>query len=432
MVDDGRSVERLSLNPFEPAFWVNPYRFYPSLVVGPPLRLPSLFPAIVVARYSDVVSVLRAPQRFSSRPPDVSFVRKFNPFGDAPTVLLSDPPLHTRLRRLIAQYFRPGRVEELSLSIYTVIEQLLARIAALGEFDAVADFAEALPAAINAEILGVRFEDVSMIKAWSDEIFTSARRSLMLAAATVKGGGPGSSPADAERSASSAIATIDLSIPDSAAHAVAALHDYFTREIGRRRERPGLDFVSAMVRAQDEGSLSTGELLGLIELVLFAGSETTSSLIANGLLALSTRRDELALLKSNPDLMASAIEEILRYDSPVQMVMRYATADTNIDGTAVPNGAAILVVLGAANRDPAQFNLPERFDVRRHPNEHLAFGEGIHTCLGAYLARLEGKIAIAAIIERFPEFRLRERDAQLIYSGSLLSRTLSSLPMLTS
>lgn len=423
------AVEQLDLNPFEPAFWANPYRFYPWFLEGPPLRLPSFFPAIVVARYDDVVRVLRAPEDFSSRFPDFSFVRKFNPFDTAPTMLLSDPPLHTRLRRLAARYFSSRRIEELAALIRALIDRLLERIAARGEFDAVAEFAEPLPTAINAEILGVRSEDHSMIEAWSDEIFASARQSLMLTAATRN---DGSARGDSAAPDGSTTSAIDSSIPDSTSRAVASLHDYFRREIKRRRERPGQDFVSAMVQAQEEGSLSTGELLGLIELVLFAGSETTSSLIANGLLTLSTHRNELELLKSNPDLMGNAVEEILRYDSPVQMVMRYASADTNIDGTAVPSGAAVLVMLGAANRDPAQFHQPERFDVRRRPNEHVAFGDGIHTCLGAKLARLQGKIAIAALIERFPEFRLREPDAPLRYKGSLLSRALSSLPIVTS
>jgi cytochrome P450 len=226
---------------------------------------------------------------------------------------------------------------------------------------------------------------------------------------------------------SSVISAIEASIPESAAWAIQALRDYFLREIALRRTKSGDDFVSAMIRAEEVGTVTLDELLALVQLMFFAGSETTSSLISNGVLALADHSDQLSLLRSNPELISGAVEEVLRYDSPVQMVIRYSSADTRIGETPVTKGTAILVILGAANRDPSQFDRPDNFDVLRHPNEHLAFGCGLHFCLGAQLGRLLGRIAIATFLDRFPNFKLREHTSSLSYNGSLLSRSLSLL-----
>ena len=422
--------ESISFKPFDPSFWTDPYRVYPSLLAGPPRREPLFFPTILVARYRDVVAVLRDPARFSSCVPQLPFISKLDPFGGAPSMLLSDPPVHTRLRRLVAPYFREPTIAELSVRIRSMTRSLLDRIAAKGEFDAVVDLATPLPVAINAEILGVPLEDQPMLKVWSDEIFASVRRSLAIAGAFAEGGmvipDPTDSPVDP---ALSPLRAVDGSIPETNADAMTALREYFMRAIERRRARPGNDLVSVLVSVHDRGVISRDELLASIVLLLFAGSETTTNLIANGLLALGCHRQQLDRLKSASGLIASAVEEVLRYDSPVQMVMRYATGETCLAGTPIPSGAAVLVMLGAANRDPAQFSEPERFDVGRRPNQHVAFGEGIHSCIGSQLARLQGQVVIGAMLERFPGFGLRDPDAPLQYGGSLLSRGLVSLPM---
>jgi cytochrome P450 len=429
MVPTGESVD---INPFDPSFWADPYSFYPALLAGPPRRLSLFFPTLLVTRYCDVVAVLGDPARFSSCVPRLPFISKLDPFGGAPTMLLSDPPVHTRLRKLATRYFRAATIDALGVRIRAITDILLDRIAAKGEFDGVLDLAVPLPVAINAEILGVPIEDQPMLKAWSDEIFASVRKSLAIAGAFVNGGAP--TPAFTDVGASPvapSLSVIDASIPETNADAMAALRDYFIRQIERRQARPGNDLVSAMVSAHDRGAISRDELLALIMLLLFAGNETTTNLIANGLLALSSHCQQIEYLKSAPELIPCAIEEMLRYDSPTQMVMRYATDETHLAGTLIPSGAALLVMLGAANRDPAQFPEPERFDVARHPNQHVAFGSGIHSCIGSQLARLQGQIVIAALLERFPAFRLRDPEAPRHYSGSLLSRGLSRLPMVT-
>jgi cytochrome P450 len=424
--------ESVDLNPFDPSFWADPYSFYPALLAGLPRRLSLFFPTVLVTRYCDVVSVLGDPARFSSCVPQLPFISKLDPFGGAPTMLLSDPPVHTRLRKLVTGYFRASTIDTLGARIRALTRTLLDRIAAKGEFDGVLDLAVPLPVAINAEVLGVPIEDQPMLKAWSDEIFAAVRRSLAIVGAFASGGA--STPTSADVGAqpvASPLGAIDGSIPATNADAMAALRDYFLREIERRKARPGDDLVSAMVSAQDRGAISRDELIALVMLLLFAGNETTTNLIANGLLALCRHRNQVEHLTSAPELIPRAIEEILRYDSPTQMVMRYATDETHLGGTPIPSGAALLVMLGAANRDPAQFPEPERFDVGRHPNQHVAFGSGIHSCVGSHLARLQGQVAIGAMLERFPAFRLREPDAPLQYSGSLLSRGLSTLLLVT-
>jgi cytochrome P450 len=421
------------LNPFDPSFWADPYCHYPALLAEPPRLLPISFPAVLVARYCDVVNVMQDYERFSSSLPQLSLVAKLDPFAGTQTMLFSDPPVHTRLRRLVAPYFRPARINLLAVRIQALTDRLLDEIEYKGEFDAVSDLAYPLPLAIMAQLLGISIEHQPTLKAWSDQIFSSVRESLTLVGAAL------ADHLDKSRSIAaigkndySAIGAVESSLPNSNAEATEALRSYFAEEILRHRSAPGDDLISVLISARNEAdALSSDELLALSLLLLFAGNETTTNLIANGLLALSNHPDQLGRLRSSGEaMMPNAVEEVLRYDSPVQMVRRLCTRDTKVGGTLVPAGAFVLVVLGAANRDPAQFHAPDTFDIARHPNDHVAFGDGIHACIGAHLARLQGRIALGSVIERFPNVRLREPDEPLRYQGSLLSRGLSSLPML--
>jgi cytochrome P450 len=212
--------------------------------------------------------------------------------------------------------------------------------------------------------------------------------------------------------------------------AVTALREYFTREIDRRRAEPGADLISALVAARDTAeALSTDELLAFVVLLLIAGNETTTNLIGNGLLALARNPAEYQRLRRDPALIPSAVEEMLRYDSPVQTLMRFATQDSDVGGTRIETGGMVAVLFGAANRDPAQFPEPERFDVARKPNDHVAFGEGIHFCIGAPLARLEARIVFEAIVERFATIALADPSRPLFYRGSFVTRGLRELPL---
>jgi cytochrome P450 len=410
--------------PFDPAFWTDPYRFYPLLLAGPPLRLPLLIPAVVVARYDDAVEVLGDAQRFSSRVPVLPFIPKLDPFVGTDTALFSDPPTHTRLRRVLSRHLRGRTIEALSGRIRATVAELVGRIGARGAFDAVADLGVPLPTTIVAHVLGVRLEDEPMLRSWADEINASVRNSLAIAGALAVNGATNGG-ADGTR----ACAVADA-IPTANADVAEALREYFLREIARREADPGDDLVSASIPALRAGELSRDELVAMAMLVLFAGGDTTTNLINNGLFALATHPEAYDRLRREPDLIGSAVEEILRYDSPVQSVMRYPKHDTTVGGTDVPGGGAVVVLLGAANRDPGTFEDPDRFDVTRRPNRHLAFGDGIHSCVGAQLARLQGQIALGAVVERFPQLRLRDPETPPQYGGSLMSRALISLPLI--
>jgi len=208
------------------------------------------------------------------------------------------------------------------------------------------------------------------------------------------------------------------------------LRAFFIEEIERRRREPGDDLVSALVSARDDAdALTEEELIAFVVLLLMAGNETTTNLIGNGMLALGRNPDQLELLRKHPELTPRAIEEMLRYDCPVQSAARYPKHDVVVDGVEIKVNTPTFIIVAAANRDPEKFDHPERFDITREPNEHLAFGDGIHYCLGASLARMEGAIAISAALQTFPRLRLSDPDAPLTYKGSYFLRGLSSLTM---
>lgn len=222
-----------------------------------------------------------------------------------------------------------------------------------------------------------------------------------------------------------------MPLPQNVRDAFTALREYFIAEIEKRRRNPGDDLVSVLVAAH-EGSdevLSEAELVAFVVILLLAGNETTTNLIGNGMLALTRHPDQLERLGRAPELMPAAIEEMLRYDGPVQATIRYIRQDTEIAGTRVAAGSLIFVLLAAANRDPAQFVEPEMFDIARTPNNHLAFGEGIHFCIGAPLARMEGAIAIGSLLARYKRIRPATPEAPLTYKGSFFLRGLASLPV---
>jgi cytochrome P450 len=219
-------------------------------------------------------------------------------------------------------------------------------------------------------------------------------------------------------------------LPDEFHAATKALRDYFAEEIERRRKQPGTDLVSALVAAHDDAEAMTAdELLAFVLLLLLAGNETTTNLIGNGMLALGRNPEQMDLLRQHPEMMPRAIEEILRYDGPVQSTIRFTTENVNLGGTELPANLGCFIIVAAANRDPAQFADPDRFDISREPRDHVALGEGIHFCIGAPLARMEGAIAIGAMLERFPRLRLKNPNAEVTYKGSYFLRGLNSLSM---
>jgi pimeloyl-[acyl-carrier protein] synthase len=385
-------------NPFDPDFRANPYPHFPALLDGPPRQLNLFMPTTLIARYDDVVAVLHDHERFTVRRPEIPFRERIDPFGGAPTILTADPPVHSRLRKLVSKAFTPRRVRELEPRIREITTELLSYATESSEFEVMAALANPLPVIVIAELLGVSAGDHAQFKQWSNDMISSFGQDMAA----------GPSPAG--------IAARD------------ELRRYLAEAIKQRSANPADDLISALIAARDESdALSENELLAFVVLLLLAGNETTTNLIGNGLLALSRHPEQQQRLRDNREMIPKAIEEMLRYDPPVQMTLRIPTATTNVGGTELAAGSLAFVLLAAANRDPAHFSHPEEFDVGREPNEHVSFGEGIHFCLGAPLARLEGVIAIEAMLEKFPRLRLANPSAKLEYRGSMALRGLSEL-----
>lgn len=389
-------------NPFDPAFRANPYPFYRTLHGQPPtvIAVNQWRTIALVGGHADCVRVLRDHQSFSSERAELLGGGPGDPFEGAVTMLSSDPPDHTRLRGLVSRDFTPRRIRELEPRIREIAQTLVNQAAARGRLEVMGDIANVLPVMVIAEMLGIAPESHAQFKEWSDTIIAPRAR-------------PPGAPLSEEFVA-----------------ARQAMRDFFSAEIERRRTHPGPDLVSALVAAHDTtDTLSTNEMLRFLILLLIAGNETTTNLIGNGMLALARNPGEQARLRADESLLPSAIEEMVRYDGPVQLTIRRATSPAVVGGVELAQDTLALVMLACANRDPNQFPDPERFDVARQPNDHIAFGAGIHHCLGAALARLEARIAIGAILQRFGSLRLAEPNEPLTYKGSFGLRGLAALPL---
>jgi cytochrome P450 len=305
------------------------------------------------------------------------------------------------MRGLVNKAFTPRAVDAMEGRIQGLIDGLLDAVRDRGTMDVIADFAYPLPVMVIATMLGVPPEDRAHFKKWSDEI------SILF------GGDASSLPADeARRAVASRLELVD----------------YFRGIVARRRQQPADDLLSALVRAEEDGGhLTEDEVYSNAVLLLIAGNETTTNLIGNGLLALLRHPDQMRQVWQDESLVPAAVEEMLRYDGPVQMTTRVARVDLEIQGTKISKGDWVFLVIGAANRDPAQFPEPDRFDVRRADNKHVAFGAGPHFCLGAPLARLEGQLALRALRRRFPNLRLSGPNPE--YRNNFNLRGLKALPV---
>ncbi len=297
-------------------------------------------------------------------------------------MLFNDPPVHTRLRRVVGAAFTPAATRTLAAGIRATSEALLDELPQDEPFDFMRRFAQVLPVRVICEMLGIHSGDFDQAKAWSDAI------SLVVEPLATR----------AQRGES--------------ARAVSELTEFLRQQVARRRAQPGHSLLDGMIAAQREDPQFDDDLLLANLILLFiAGHETTSHLLGNGLLALLRHPEQLALLRHRPELMPSAVEEMLRYESPVNMVARLTQSPWQIDELTVPAGETLYCLIGAANHDPAVFHEPERFDIRRSPNPQLAFGGGLHYCVGAPLSRLEAQLAFEALLRRFPHLALAEPDA---------------------
>jgi cytochrome P450 len=397
----------LIFNPWLPEIHANPYPVYRRLQAEDPVHQP--FPGVwILSRHRDVAALLRHPDVSSDRrnsPVYEEFIKALPVEPDegalTPSMLFLDPPDHDRLRRLANKAFTPRAVERLVPRIHEVVADLLDRAAEMGEFDVVADLAYPLPVTVISEMLGVPEADRGALRRWSlDLIYTL---DPMLSVET--------------------LARAQL--------AGAEFRAYLRELIADRRTHLGDDLLSGLIQAEDEGrQLSPQELVATCVLLLVAGHETTSSFIGNGMLALLRNPDQYRRLHADPGLVRSAGEELLRYDSPVQLTGRLVIRDTEIAGQRIEAGQDVVALMGAANRDPSVFERPDALDLGRADNRHLAFGGGIHFCLGAPLARVEGGTAIASLVGRFGSLQLAT-DLP-VWRDTVTLRALSSLPVAVS
>jgi len=332
---------------------------------------------VVVGRHADCSAVLRHPDASSERGNSLLAPAVPRRVRERPSFLSLDPPDHTRLRRLVSKAFTPRTIATLEPRIRAITGELLSAAATAGQFEVVSQLAYPLPVRIISEMLGVPIEDHPRFAGWSARLAHSLQP------------GFGVAPEEAAARASAA----DLASEEFAA--------YFRELIALRRARPEADLVSAMIAAEDAGDqLTEDELIATCVLLLVAGHETTVGLISNAILALLRHPDQFALLRTYPELAASAVEETLRYDAPVQLTGRVARGGMQVGDVVAPDRALVMLLLAAAGRDPAVFPDPDRFDIRRGVSGHLAFAAGPHFCLGAPLARLEATIALGEVARR--------------------------------
>jgi cytochrome P450 len=393
-------------NPVGPEALSNPYPMYKALREESPVHWNDVFEAWIFTRFVDVDAILM-DQRFSADRSKAQtrfseMIKKqqeeFGPFSQAPTMLTSDPPEHTRLRRLVSKAFTPRAVENLRPRIREIVDNLLDGVAGRDGFDLVEEIAYPLPVIVISEMLGVPPEDRADFKRWSDDVVATL-------------GGPFTPPDVMERARKS----------------IEELAEYLSGVIAERRANPKEDLITGLIAAEDGGQvLSEVEIFSTTILLLIAGNETTTNLISNAMFSLLKNPSQLELLRSDLSLMPSAIEEILRYNGPVQATGRVAMADIDVGGITVKEGQMAMAILGAANHDPAKFPDPEKFDIRRNPTDHLAFGDGIHFCLGAPLARAEAQIGFEEILTRFPRIELA---ADPTWGGTFIIRGAKKLPL---
>ena len=394
------SSDRL-LDPFAPETLADPYPLYARLRAEAPVQK-SPTGAWLVLGYDAALAILRDHAHFS-----VEHGKHAISYGAGPTtierglenvMLFKDPPDHTRLRSLVNKAFTPRVVESLRTRIHEIVDSLIERVADRGEMDVIADFAYPLPVTVIAELLGIPEEDRDGFKGWSRQIAP----------------------------------ILDPLMSQETFHQVAeaglALAIYFDELVAKRRVEPRKDLVSDLIRAEDDGErLTEEELRATLILLLVAGHETTMNLIGNGLLALLRHPEQADRLRAEPQLVRTAIEELLRYDGPVHLTARTAIEDAEIGGVTIAQGEMAMVLLGAADRDPAQFANPESLDIARDPNRHLAFSAGGHFCVGATLARVEGQIAFEGLLSRLPRLALADEDPD--YRPTVTLRGLKALPV---
>ena len=406
--EQGRLPLDVRVNMGSPEFKANPHPFYARLRAEAPVHRVTLQTreiAWLVTRYDDVAMVLK-DERFVKDPSNAMtpeqlarqrwFRKTFKSIKR--NMLNRDAPDHPRLRALVHKAFTPRLIEQMRERVQTLTDELLDKVQDRGRMDLVHDYALPVPTTIIAEMLGVPVRDRHAFHRWSNALVSAAASTWGLVKA----------------------------LPNAW-----ALMGYIRKTVKKRRADPRDDLMSALVRAEEAGDrLSEDELAAMVLLLLVTGHETTVNLIGNGTLALLEHPDQMERLRNDPALIKPAIEELLRYTSPVETGTEYyAREDVTIGGVTIPRGEMVLAILASANRDERQFPNPDTLDIAREPNRHLAFGSGPHVCLGAPLARLEGQIAINTLLRRLPDLKPAVAPESLRWRRGLLLRGVESLPV---
>lgn len=391
----------------DPAFYADPYRMYAELRARDPVMFTEVRGGTwFFTSYTDVAAGLKLPELSNARAGHflhalpVAARAEFAPLAETLSrwLLFYDPPRHTILRKLMGKAFTPQSTELLRERIERITAELLDVVQPAGKMDVIKDLAFELPLRVIVEVLGVPAEKRADFFVWSGDI--------------------GALLGDA-------VPTVGLA--RKAAQSVHAMTEYLRGHVSARR-RTADNILTLLITAEEDGeTLTKDELYAQCVLLLFAGHETTRNLIGNGLLALLQHPRELARLQADPSLIKGAIEELLRYDSPLQMMSRVVTQDFEYAGRQLKQGQFATMVLGAANRDPARFDAPDQLDLTRKDNRHLAFAQGPHLCIGAHLARLVASTAFTALLARMPNMRLEGERPE--YRKSLKLRGLTSLPI---
>ncbi|HKH26549.1 MAG TPA: cytochrome P450 [Acidimicrobiia bacterium] len=407
MSEAATESEPVAFNPFEPGFFEDPYRQYAVLREHDPVHRSPL-EVWVLFRYDDIVGVLRDPS-LSVQVDNATPTARMQLFAEqapaeaqergAHSILNVDPPDHTRLRRLVSKAFTPKMVHELRPRIQELVDDALETMAARGEADVIGDLAFPLPFTVISEMLGMPDRNRDEVRGWSHTLTKTLDPIL--------------SPEEVQ----------------DALVAADNMQAHIQDVLAWKRDHPAGDLLTALLAAEDEGDrLSEVELLDQILLLYVAGHETTVNQIGNATLALLGHPDQLARLRSDPELDAGAVEELLRYDSPVQFSRRITTAALQVDGKTIPAGTFTLTCLGSANHDEARWGpTADELDVTRpDAGQHMSFGNGIHHCLGSSLARTEAQVAIGTLVRRFPDLALAGEPER---NGRVVLRGLESLPV---
>ena len=398
-------MTRISLDEHldNPQFYRNPYPVYHELRASDPVHWSEIMGSWVLTGYDDVVATMRDPRRFSNagrhalsldRLPE-AVRKKAKPIYDhyAVGLIHTDPPDHTRLRAMVNKVFTVRAMEGMRPRVQAIVDDLLDAVQAEGEMDVMRDLAYPLPVAIISQILGIPAEDNESFRYWNEGV-----NELTATGRTTE-------------------ANIERGLPR-----FQHLRAYLKQLIELRRRDPQDDLLSALVVVEDEGErLSEDELITTYQTLITAGFETTMNLIGSGLHALLRHPQQLERLRAEPALMESAVEELLRYETPFQRNWRVAAQDVELGGKQIKRGQLVAQMLGAANRDPSVFPDPDRLDITRQSGRHIAFGYGIHFCIGAPLARIEADIAFKSLLSRFPALRLKydkvEWREEIVFRG---------------